>query len=156
MTTVGSLYRTKISSSCDALQCDALCRQGTLLVSPHVCPSSHSCLNCVYWCKHRITCPLLHNHGAAVAIVVGQHTVGPAPASSRANAEHVILAFVHAHAAVQCSTGMVMGVEVKGTPAHLDEAGKQQPPLAHSGGLDKIELSELKVLNMDPLSLRLL
>ncbi len=35
--------------------------------------------------------------------------------------------------------------------AHLDEAAEEQPALAHSGRLHKVELPKLKVLNMDSL-----
>ena len=33
--------------------------------------------------------------------------------------------------------------------AHLDEAAEEQPALAHSGRLHKVELRKLKVLSMD-------
>ncbi len=35
--------------------------------------------------------------------------------------------------------------------AHLDEAAEEQPTLAHSGRLHKVEIPKLKVLGMDSL-----
>lgn len=40
--------------------------------------------------------------------------------------------------------------------AHRDEAGEQQPSLAHSGRLDKVELGELKIFFKHPVSSRAL